>query len=399
MNRLWNFALALILGVFLFSVAGAEKEVMFGGELFSSWYYDMSDSLTDFGNRSYVRFDNYNRFQVTRAYLTGKAKLSDRTYGRISSDVNPSYNYIRLKYGYVGWAFLRSEKLDLGANMGLVENPYIYNMDEIWGRRYISMTPGEMSWNQDAPGMQSSADFGLSFWGKFGEDGKVGKAFISFFNGPGYTETDENNPTKDVDFTIFLNPLNAQPGLEESKIGFQFSTGKVNAYNDSSDIEDYYKMSILSFMGDLRYRKLFNIGLEYNGYTSPYILDVLNTGLYYFDFDDSSDVKVSSLSIFGALWFGELMPDSRALQTLDLFFRYVMLDPDTDDHDDIGYPSPAGTEPYEVKATQMIIGLECAPVEGFKSSLNFQSDKIKDRGAGLNNVTNSYLYLNMGLWF
>lgn len=387
MNRLWNLTMALIIGVLLFSIARADQEVLFGGELFSNWYYDMSDSLTDFGNRSQVNFDDYNNFEITRAYLTGKARLSDQTYGRITFDVDPSDNDIMLKYGYVGWRFFQNEQLRLGAVMGLLETPYIYNMDKTWGRRYISMTPLEMF------EMQPSADFGLSLWGKFGEDGKWGKAFFSFFNGPGYMNPDENNPTKDVDFTVFLNPLNAQPDFAESKIGFQFNTGKVNAYNNSTQTDSDYDRSVISLMADFRYAKLFNLALEYNSYTSPYILDVLDVGLNNFA-ADRSDVKINSLSLFGALWFGEVMPNANAIQTLDLFFRYIMLDPDTDDHNNIGYGIA-----YETKASQMIIGLECAPVKGFKSSLNFQSDKIKDRGTGADDVINSYIYLNMGFWF
>lgn len=387
MNRWWIMALAGIILLLIFSAASAEKEVTLGGEVFSHWYMDLSDTLDAFGNRSDVQFDSYNRFEITRAYLTGNAKLSEKTYGKVTIDIEPSLNVMRLKYGYVGWKFFENEQFKMGTKMGLVETPYIHNMDKTWGRRYISMTPLELT------GMQSSADFGLSFWSKFGEEGKWGKASLSFFNGPGYMNPDENNPTKDIDFTIYLTPLNAQPDLAESKVAFQFNTGKVNAYNDSSDVDNDFKKSIISVMGDFRYAKLFNLGLEYNSYTSPYVLDVLGVGLNNFA-ADQSDMKINSISIFGGLWFGELMAESKAFSTLNLFFRYIMLDPDADDHDNVGYGAP-----YEVKANQIMIGLECAPIEGFKTSLNYQSDKISDFGAGIDDVTNSYLYLNMGLWF
>jgi len=387
MNRFWSFFLVVILGLLMFSVASADKEVTLGGEVFSHWYMDISDTLDAFGNRSDVQFDSYNSFEITRAYLTGKAKLSDKTYGRVTVDIDPGDNNILLKYGYVGWKFYENEQIKMGAKMGLVETPYIYNMDKAWGRRYISMTPLELT------GMQSSADFGLSFWCKFGEDAKWGKANLSLFNGPGYMNPDENNPTKDIDLTVFLTPLNANPDLAESKVGFQFNTGKVNAYNDSSDVEDDYKKTIISFMADFRFAKLFNLGVEYNSYTSPFILDVLGVGLNNFA-GDRSDIKINSISIMGGLWFGELMPDSKALSTLDLFFRYIMLDPDADDHTNIGYGAA-----YEVKANEMLIGVECAPIDGFKTSVNYQTDKITDLGPGVDDITNSYIYLNMGLMF
>jgi len=387
MNRFWSFSLAIVLGLLMFSVASADKEVTLGGEVFSHWYIDLSDTLDAFGNRSDVQFDSYNSFEITRAYLTGKAKLSDKTYGKVTIDVEPSLNVMRLKYGYMGWKFYENEQFKMGTKMGLVETPYIYNMDKAWGRRYISMTPLELT------GMQSSADFGLSFWCKFGEDAKWGKANLSLFNGPGYMNPDENNPTKDIDLTVFLTPLNANPDLAASKVGFQFNTGKVNAYNDSGDVADDYKKTIISFMADFRFAELFNLGVEYNSYTSPFILDVLDIGLNNFA-GDRSDVKINSLSIMGGLWFGELMPDSKALSTLDLFFRYIMLDPDADDHTNIGYGAA-----YEVKANEMLIGVECAPIEGFKTSVNFQTDKITDLGPGVDDITNSYIYLNMGLMF
>jgi hypothetical protein len=391
MNSLWKILTAAFMVFFIVSAASADKDVKLGGEIFTHWYYDMSDTLNAFGNRSNVDFDNYNSFEITRAYLSGMAKLSDQTYGKVTIDIEPMLNVMRLKYGYFGWKFYQAQQLKLGAKMGLVETPYISNMDKTWGRRYITMTPLELT------GMQPSSDFGLSFYGKFGEDAKWGKAYLSFFNGPGYMNPDENNPTKDVDLTVFITPLNAQPDFAESQIGLQFNTGKVNAYNDSGDVADNYKKTIFSLMGDFRYSRLFNIGLEYNSYKSPYILNVLGMpGLNNFAADDS-DIKVNAFTIFGGLWFGELMPDYDALQTLDLFFRYIMLDPDADDHDNIGYGAP-GT-PYEVKANQMIIGLECNPIEGFKTSLNFQSDKITDLGAGVDDITNSYLYLNAGLMF
>jgi hypothetical protein len=387
MNRWWNMALAGLIALLIFSPASADKEVKFGGEVFSHWYMDLSDTLDAFGNRSDVDFDSYNEFGISRTYLTGKAKLSEKTFGRITVDVNPSDDMIHLKYGYIGWKCVQSEPYSFGGKLGLVENPYINNMDWIWGRRYISMTPSEIT------EMQPAADFGISMWGKLGEKGKWGRGYLSLFNGTSYMSPDENNPSKDIDFTLFLTPLSAQPDFEKSTIGFQFVTGKVNAYDDSAQTSDDYKKTLISFLADLRYSGVFNLGLEYNSYKSPYVLDVLGVGLNNFA-ADQSDIKVNSISIFGTLWFGEFMPDSKVLSTLDLFFRYVMLDPDGDDHDNIGYGAP-----YEVKASQMMIGLECSPIKGLKSSLNYQQDKITDFGAGIEDVTNSYLYLNMGLWF
>ncbi len=154
-------------------------------------------------------------------------------------------------------------------------------------------------------------------------------------------------------------------------MGFQYYTGTLNAYDDSSQTEDDFKKSIISAMANVQYRKLFALGLEYDSYG--------------FQQDTSGvmvDNKANAISLFGTLWFEELIKDNEMMKTLNFFFRYIMYDPDGEDL--------AG----EMKSTDMIIGVECIPVDGFRSSLNYQSNVDKDLGPGVDDVTNSYLYLN-----
>ncbi len=388
--RCWrNVVLMMVMALIVFSIAKAEKEVNFSGLVYAYWYYDMSDTLDAFGNQSDVDFDSYNRFGITRTYLSAKARVSDRTFGRITVDVNPKDNNIRLKYGYIGWKCFENRQIMFGGKLGLLETPWIANANKAWSRRYISKTASDFF------GLQTSADFGITLWSKLGKKGKWGNANFSILNGTSYKEPDEKDNSKDIDLTVFIKPLNAQPDFEKSIIGFQINSGKISDFDSSGVFTDDFKKTTISILANLQYNELLNLGVEYNSYSSPYVLDVFDVGLDKFANGDTSDVIISATTIFGTLWFGELLPDIKKLQTTGLFFRYIAVDADADDHTDIGYDSPNAVDPFGMKSTMMMIGLECNPVKGFKGSLNFQSDKITNRGTGLDDITNSYLYLNM----
>ena len=383
MRALGSIIVALMV-LFAFSVASAEKEVKVGGQIFAQWYYDMSDTL-DF-SRSNVDFENYSAFSIERAYLYAKAKLSEKTSGKVTVDVNPDNAYIRLKYAYINWKLFSQENFDLSTRLGLQGTPWIDEMNVVWGRRYLEKTP------TDQLGMETSADFGLSFGSNFGEEGKWGYAKLAFFNGTSFDDPGEDNPTKDINLAVFLAPLNANPDFAESKIGFQVYSGTLNSYNDSLDVKDDYKKSMISIMGNLQYRKLFAIGVEYDSYKSPQILDIVDMG--FGTWPDMSDNKVAAIALFGTLWFADLAENTPLLQTTNLFFRYMMIDPDADDHEII----PPGGINFETSANEFIFGIECEPVKGVAAALDYRAEKIKDIPL-MDDISNSYLYLNMLLAF
>ena len=344
----------------------------------------MSDTLAY--SRSGADFDNYSAFSIQRAYINAKAKLSDKISGRVTVDVDPANDYIWLKYAYVNRKLFSQENFDLSARLGLQGTPWIDEMNATWGRRYLEMTP------TDQLEMETSADFGLSFGSNFGEDGKWGYARLAFFNGTSYTAPAENNPTKDINLAVFLTPLNANPDFAKSKIGFQAYSGTLNSYGDSAQVKDDYKKTMISIMGNLQYRELFAIGLEYDSYKSPQILDAFDR-LPFGIWPDTSDNKVTAIAIFGTLWFADLAKNTPLLQNTNLFFRYMMVDPDADDHD-LG-----GGNNFETSINEFIFGVECEPVKGVATALNYRAEKIKDIPGRDDDISNSYLYLNMLLAF
>jgi hypothetical protein len=386
MTRASKSIVIVLMVLFAFSIASADKEVKVGGQIFAQWYYDMSDTL-DY-SRSDVDFEDYSAFSVQRAYIYAKAKLSEKTWGKVTVDVNPDIGYIRLKYAFVNWKLLSQENINLSTRLGLQGTPWIAEMDAVWGRRYLEMTPTEQL------GMETSADFGLSFGSKFGEEGKWGHARLAIFNGSSYEDPGDDNPTKDINLAVFLTPLNANPDFAKSKIGFQVYSGTLNSYVDSAQVKDDYKKTIISIMGNLQYRELFALGLEYDSYKSPQILDVTDRG-FGGAWPDLSDNKVTAIALFGTLWFADLAENTPLLQTTNLFFRYMMVDPDADDHEII----PPGGINFETSANEFIFGVECEPVKGVAASLNYRAEKIKDIPLMTDDISNSYLYLNMLLAF
>ena len=208
MPRTLGSIIVVLTVLFAFSIASADKEVKVGGQIFAQWYYDMSDTLENSRSGEIYgvdEFDSYSTFGINRAYIYTKAKLSEKTWGKVTVDVNPAIDYIRLKYAFINWKFFSQENFDLSTRLGLQGTPWIDEMNATWGRRYLEMTP------TDQLGMETSADFGLSFASNFGEEGKWGYARLAFFNGTSYTAPTENNPTKDINLAMFSFPLNAKP--------------------------------------------------------------------------------------------------------------------------------------------------------------------------------------------
>lgn len=384
MNKKLAVLTISVLLLLAFSVASADKETGFGGKIYAHWYYDLSDTL-DY-SKSNADFDNYNAFGITRSYITGWAKLTDKSSGKITIDINAnrgnSQNNIRLKYAYLKWKLYSGTRIGLAAKFGLHETPWIMGMNKIWGRRYLAKTPS------DILGMETTSDNGISVIGKFGKKGKWGWASISIFNGASYSSPWDNNPSKDINLAAFIAPLNGNADFAKSTVGFQYYSGILNAYDDSSQTQDDYKKTLMSAVANFQFKKLLALGVEYDSYTSPQRLT--RGGIWA---ADTSDNKETAIALFGTLWFEELLKNNEKFKSLNFFFRYMMRDPDTDDHD------LPGAAKNEVNYTEMIFGVECAPYKGLKTSLNYRSDTTKNPGVGVDDISNAYLFLNAQFMF
>jgi hypothetical protein len=329
-----------------FSQALADKEVSLHGTIFAEWFTDLSDTLNTGGVPTNNDFDSYNNFGITRAYLTGKARLSDRTYGKVTFDVMSNVNEIRMEYAYLKWKFYSGEQFGLATKFGLHETPWLAGMHQVV-RRYVARTRSE-HWD-----MNMLSDYGISLIGSLGEKSRWGHAYFSIFNGTGTGEFRDANPKKDLSFVVWINPLNANTDFTDSKVGFQYYAGYHNDYDVQNDsTEDMYKHTLVSAMANFQYRKLFNLGVEYNSHSS--------------DLMYGTDNSASAVTFFGTLWLADLAPTSEAVKTLAFFFRYGIVDPDKDNlTDDRSY-------------NDVIFGIECAPIEGFATSVNYRAETVKD---------------------
>jgi len=362
--------LALAVMMFgLFMTAQAEKEVTLSGRIYAHWYMDLSDSLNN--SMSNKNFDSYNTFGVSRTYLTGAGKLSDKTSGKITIDINPADNNIRLKYAFLKWNFYQAQQYDLAAVFGLQGTPWNGGMEKIWGRRYISKVPA------DQLGMETTSDYGISLNSGLGEKGKWGNATLALFNGTTYSSPVDNNGSKDINLAAFIKPLNSNADFGKSTVGFQYYMGTLNSYDDSSQTKDDYKKTIMSFAANVQYRHTGAVGVEYNSYKSSVNLQ---NGNFWMQNGNVVENKANALAIFGTLWFEDLAANSRMLKTLDLFFRYMTFDPDADDINN------------DMKTNELIVGVECAPIKGFASSLNYRTEKTTVTGS--DDISNAYLFFN-----
>ncbi len=357
----------LVLGMFTFANAADTKV---NGRLYADWNLDMSDGA-----------ESANSFNVNRAYVTVKSKLSEFTSVRMTTDIRSTAGFdgysIILKYGYIDWKPSFGNK-NLKVRFGLQPTLYIDNMNKLWSRRYLEKTVG------DKNKFLTTSDLGLSAFVNLGEKGKTGYAALQILNGTKYSDVEELNKNKDYSLFTLLKPFANNDELKRSKVLAQFYSGTqnistiatvdtsvsgtdttiVNFANDASQ----FKNQIISIGGMLGYKKTLDVGIDANFKT---------TGQGYNDTSgvELADVKSSGLSFFGTLYFSDMTDAKSFGNTLNLFSRFDILDPNTDIADD--------------GKSLCIVGIECTPTKGFKASLNIRSTSFED-----DSESESSLYLN-----
>lgn len=334
-----NILMLVTLLVVMMSTTAFSGDTKVNGRLYAHWMLDKTDGA-----------DNANEFGIGRAYVTVKSKLSDYTSLRITTDVKETeidgktrYDVI-LKYGYFDWkpAFAKSA---LTVRFGLQPTPYIDMMNKVWGRRYLEKTVIDLN------KFLTSSDLGVGAYVGLGEKGKFGEAGLVVFNGTSYSNLGEENKQKDFNFYTVLTPFVDNLDLKKSTIVGQYYYGFQNEMIPDSVEATDYKNQIFSVAGNLAYQQLFNLGGE---------LNFVTTGNGF----GAEDTKATGFSFFGTLYLEQLLVNSPAFRTLNLFGRIDLLDPDTD-VDDNG-------------ETLSIFGVECAPVKGFAASVNYRHLNFDD---------------------
>ncbi len=177
------------------------------------------------------------------------------------------------------------------------------------------------------------------------------------------SDVTEKNKQKDINPYIIFFPLPNDSSLSRSILAAQFYSGTQNiAFGDTLNAGDY-RHRIVSFAGNLVYKKLFNVGCDLNWQT-------LGQGA------TKDDLKQSALSGFGAMYFEPLVGPSSILRTLDLFGRIDQYDPNTNADNDA--------------RTTTIVGMECNPIKGVSASINYRSTDYQTE----NIATQAGVYFN-----
>lgn len=173
--------------------------ITFSGVLFGNFQYSKSPGS-----------ENFNKFELERAYLTAIAQAGDKVSIRLTTDVfqqtsAPSDAYykgwvIRAKYAYLQYdAFRSASGAALLGRVGIVHTVEIDHEENFWPR-WIAPTP------TDRLGFFSSADGGTA--GLLTLPRKLGQLYATITNGPGYASR-ETDRFKDYAARLSLTPFGA----------------------------------------------------------------------------------------------------------------------------------------------------------------------------------------------
>jgi hypothetical protein len=341
------------------SVMAAETKVE--GRLYGSWWMYMTDTVYVVDGEA-IDFKGWNQFSLDRSYVTVNSKLTDYSSVNITTDLRSVGGYdgytIVLKYGYANIKTKFAPPLSF--TLGLQPPKFIeYNDGQVWGRRYIAKSIADHNDFFTTSDLGFTADYGL------GENSDMGSVGLSIWNGTSYTDLTENNKSKDFNFYAAVKPLTKNEDFSRTILVGQIYLGTQNVPIDTSEQASDYKRQIISFSGKFNYRDYFDLGGEFWNNT-------LGTGA------GNDDLKQTAISVYGALYFKGFVAETSPFKTLNLMVRYDIFDPNTD--------SAAGKN----KKNWMIVGLECAPVKGINTAINYRSESFEES----DKPSQNYLYFN-----
>jgi len=203
--------------------------------------------------------EDYNRFAITRSYLTGRARLLPRMSGRITMDARQDMEgddlgdmKVRLKYAYVEYDFGDWGRLTgIGLEGGIVHVVW-YDFED-----HINLYRVRDGMFMDRSGLFNSADFGLTLTGGIGEDlpeeyldevsshhaTRYGSFAVGVYNGGGY-HAQERNEDKVVQGRLTVRPLpDVIPGFQLSGLAI---VGKGNQEGKGDEIPDWRAYNLMA---------------------------------------------------------------------------------------------------------------------------------------------------------
>ncbi len=356
-------ALSLLLLLSLYSTSFA-ADTNVHGRLYADWNLNSTNGS-----------ESANSFNIKRAYITIKSKLSNNTSVRITTDVRETSSFdgysVILKYGYVDW------KPEFGngnfkVRYGMQPTLYIDNMNKLWGRRYLQKTVGDLN------KYLTTSDLGIGAFVNLGEKGKTGYLALQIFNGTKYTSVKEKNKNKDISAFVLLKPLANNENFKRSKLLAQAYIGTKNVTlmpgvdttaTGADMVASQFKNQIISLGGILGYSNKLDLGFDANFRTS-------GSGYNDITGTEIADKKSSGLSFFGTLYFKSFAKSESFADMLNIFGRFDILDPNTEIDND--------------GKSLFIAGMECNPTKGFKASINFRT--VSYEAAGVD--SESHVYVN-----
>ncbi len=303
----------------------AIPDILRGFKFESLAYIDYSNGTSPFPHGDSKR---YNRFSLTRGYLTVKKEILPWLHSRITLDIHrdSTGDYKeRLKYLY---GELRPPRLgfltDMRLEIGQGHIPWLDFEEHVNPYR----CQGTMA--MERAGIFNSADVGVSLRGYFGGklkdakektgshhyNGRYGSWHFGIYNGGGY-HSDENNKNKVIEGRFTVRPLpDIVPGLQCSYLGIY---GEGNTRHGNSGYPDYWVNA-----GMISYENPSYI------FTAQYIRTKGNAKGSWVDATGHA-LQTEGYSFFGDYRLPVVMFSARRLH---LFARYDHFDQDRDN--DIG---------------------------------------------------------------
>jgi len=170
----------------------------------------------------------YDAFEITRAYLTFSANLSEKVFASLTTDLytnDDGYRTIFAKYAFVE---LRELYPHGKLRLGLQEPPWSISDSELWKYRIVEQ--GFYSYW----GTFSSADYGVSLLGDF-FDGLV-KYHLAVLNGEGYSKIEN------ASFKQYVGRITLDFGSAD-KFRFYPSIGYSSNHREHADLKDNVLMA------------------------------------------------------------------------------------------------------------------------------------------------------------
>lgn len=332
------------------------------GKIYSHGLMDVSDGADG--------PDTFDEFALSRVYVTLRSNISDHAAVRVTTDFKTTaakYQII-LKYVYLDWKPGFTGGLAT-IRFGLQPTLYIDYLNKFWARRYISKTVG------DEHKFLTSSDLGVSAMVGFGSESKFGFSSLALINGTSYTDVQELNSNKDINFVTLVKPLANVASLAKSVFIAQLYSGTQNhdlsdlividtsTSPDDSTFTDVsasdWKRQIVSFGGLIAFRKTFDLGFDLNWTT-------VGKG------PDHDAVKKSGLSFFGTFQLYDLAHSSKFWSSVNFFGRLDLYEPDDKIADN--------------RETAALFGIEIKPTKGLSLALNFRTTSFEDKAASSNTV-------------